>query len=765
MQPPVQSFELVSGSLFADRYRIEGLLGRGGMGAVYHAADLFLAEDVALKVLPVHADQNAALALRFRQEVRLSRRVNHPNVIRVHDIGEHNALLYMTMEIIAGPTLRAVMQREKRVETMRAMGFARSIAEALRAAHTVEIIHRDLKPTNVLIDPNGRVVLTDFGIARCIDEDLGLTHGAIGTVNYMAPEQATNGHIDARTDIYALGVVLYELLIGERPFGKSNEIAMRIEREHVTIPPSLAKLVLRCLSMDPEGRPQSAAELIAKLDEIIVESSDYTALAPQIAPSPAHAPISMPVAPVASAPQKLAVLPFRYRGPADQEYLGDVLTDELVDAISRTRGLVVLGSGATERFRTNRDPIVIGKELSAQAVIDGAVQAMGQRIRVTVRLLETTSGVQRWTQQHDGGTSDLFAFQDAVVRSVAEELRVELFTMAHSISAPTEAVDAYFEARRELHHADVQGTAHAVELLERAITSSPGFLPAIAAHALATVRTWFLDLSSGNAWGTRAKDSVARAVAIAPDIAESQLADAMFQANRAEYHLAMAALQRTINIAPTCAPAHEYIAMLQCEAGHVQKGLSHFELAAEYAPNRASVWNQIGLARSIINDRPGAFAALAKAEPLEAPNRFRGSMLARLRDAMWHRDEQTLAEILPVAEESAKTVMGPMAWICSCLRADIDDAIASVKLYNEKFGAAVSPRLKSLSFQWGAEILGSRNRLDVALDQIVYAAQSPGFIDIRWLERCPLFSSIQSEPRFMEALRITRNRAAAITPF
>ena len=766
LDPP--SLDLAVGTVFDGRYEIKELLGRGGMAVVYRATDLALADDVALKLLPLNAEQHQGLALRFRQEVRLSRRVNHPHVIRVHDIGQCGGFLYMTMEIVDGTTLRTTIREEAPFAPARAMAMTRTMAEALGAAHTLDIIHRDLKPTNVLVDSTGRLVLTDFGIARCIDEDLGLTHGIVGTLYYMAPEQATHGRVDARSDIYSLGVVLYEMLVGELPAGNSEDVAKRIEQERERIPAALATLTLRCLSLDPAARPQSAAALVAALDALMDNADDATSYdgttMTRVSPASYKLPIH-PVAPAANVPQKLAVLPFRYRGPQEQQYLAEVLTDELVDAISRTRGLHVLGSGALERFRSSRDPIAIGKELSVRAVIDGAVQAGGRHMRVSVRLLDATTGVQRWVQQHDGDTKDMFHFQDSVVRRVAEELRIELSTMVHSVSAPAAAVDAYLEARHEMRVSDPLSIVRAVELLENVLAQVPGFLPAIAAHALACCRAWFIVAGDKHQrWEARAMASVTRALQLAPDIAETHLAAGSLAANSGEYHVAIPALQRALEIAPTCAPAHEFIGVLQTEAGHTEKGLVHLQLAAELDPSHTVAWAYLHRVYSLLNHREAALVAVTNLESFERTDRFRVSMVARVRDAMWHRDQQALAAILPTIEWAAKQSLGRFTEHYLGVLLDRPDSVEALSRYPSELDPSESPRYKVLAMQWISEVLAFKGHLDLALDQICMAA-SDVLVDVFWLEYCPQFFLLHNHPRFVEALRITRERAAVIPSF
>lgn len=792
MSDLVHSVELSDGALFADRYRIVGILGRGGMGVVYRAIDLTLGEEVALKLVSGVVEGRSDVMTRFRQEVRLSRRVTHPNVIRVHDLGEQDQQLYMTMEVINGPTLRTILRNQMSLPLNRAIEIARTMATALSAAHAVGVIHRDLKPTNVLIDSTGRVVLTDFGIARFLYDDRGLTDGIIGTMSYMAPEQMMNGLIDERTDLYSLGVVFHEMLLGVRPSGPMEHIAARLSQELAKVPPRLAMLLMSCLAIDADLRPSSAAEFIAVLDTIHAGTDDVTldvdttlvshnktgplAVTPRKTippvpivepPSPKVTipPITPPVPSTPPPPQKLAVLPCRYRGPAEHEYLADVLTDELVDAISRIRGLLVFGSGATERFRTTRDPATIGQTLGAPVLIDGTVQAMGDRVRVAVRLVETSTGLQKLALQYDGRTSEIFEFQESVVRRVAEEMRVEIVNMAHADEVPSEAVDLYLEARRELRNPDPESTVQAVTFLDRAVDLAPSFGPALAAHAFACTRAWFLHMfGDRQAWYDRALTSVSRAGAYANHIAETHLAEGSFRANSGDYRAAAASLKRALEFAPGCPAVHEYIGMLQCEAGHIKKGLEHLELAAQLDPSRPLTWGNVARIRSLSGNRNGAIEALQRLEALERPDRFQASVVLRIRDALWHKDPEALDQSLLVLEASSNATNNVFFQMYVAVVQGYDDAIKPLARYPSELPTSVSPRFKMATYQWVTEALLAAKQQELALETLCSAATSV-LVDLYWLEKCPLLGPLRDDYAFLESVRLTRERAAAITPF
>ncbi|MGH7293877.1 MAG: serine/threonine-protein kinase, partial [Polyangiaceae bacterium] len=324
--------------VFADRYEILGLVGSGGMGTVYRARDSELDEIVALKLLRREVMDASGMLDRFRQEVKLARRVTHRNVARTYDIGESSGEKFLTMEFVDGEALSARLAREGALQLDLVMEMAGGICAGLQAAHAAGVVHRDLKPDNVLLANDSRVVLTDFGIARAVaDANRAATVGlALGTPAYMAPEQVEGvSDLDERADIYALGAMLYECVTGERAWSGDGIWALAAARlmnpppdprlKRPDLPPAVAEIVLKCMARRREDRFQSVAELAGALGAM-------TMPAPRprpSAPPPLQAPLELET-------RAVAVLPFRNHGPPADDYLADGLTDDLIDALSMT---------------------------------------------------------------------------------------------------------------------------------------------------------------------------------------------------------------------------------------------------------------------------------------------------------------------------------------------------------------------------------------------------------------------------------------------
>jgi TolB-like protein/predicted Ser/Thr protein kinase len=409
LQPAV-----IIGQLFARRYMVERVLGRGGMGSVYCVRDHELDELVALKLLETASPE---LVVRFRREVRLARRVTHRNTARTYDLGEHGGLRFLTMEYVEGESLR---ERCKQASPSLAelLDIGRQIADGLAAAHAAGVVHRDLKPANVLLERGGRVVITDFGIARALHVgDASLqTRGALGTPAYMAPEQLSGERVGPAADVYALGLMLHELLTGALPFADPNPMQTALARLSARPPdlasshgvdPRLAKLVAQLLARAPEHRPALLA-----VSRVLTELLGTQRAASSIAPRRLA----------------LAVLPFAYRGPEQDAYLAEALADELVDLLAMSDSLYVFGGGVTAKFAEpgDRDARSIGRELGVDTLVDGTAEVASARLTVVARLLDSETGATRWTARFEGSLDDVLDLQDRLAKRIAEALRREL---------------------------------------------------------------------------------------------------------------------------------------------------------------------------------------------------------------------------------------------------------------------------------------------------------------------------------------------------
>ena len=743
--------DLRVGETLAGRYEVQGLLGVGGMGAVYRVRDRKLEETVALKVL---ARISAASIERFSREVRLGRKVTHPNIVRTHDLGEHEGIPFLTMELVEGRSLEAIIEERGPLAPDEVVAIGLAIASGLHAAHEAGVVHRDLKPANVLVGADDRVRITDFGIARGSGDD-SRTHetGAIlGTPHYMAPEQVSGEPVDARTDIYSLGCMFYEMLTGEPPFVGPTPLAVVSQRilhdapedirRRVSVSEPLAALVMSCLRREPAQRPQTAW-LVAE------------ALRSGTAPTGRTSRVSL-FAPLLTDEPAVAVLPFTYRGAAEHRYLGEGLAEELIDVLSRTRGLKVLALGATRRFAESRDPLRIASELGASVVVDGTVHLGDARVRSSARLVDA-EGVQLWSQPFEGHFSDVLDLQESMGRRVAESLRLQLQTARHRGSAPEEAIALYLRGRRGLMADVLHEPERAEAELRRALELAPRMEPAIAALAMASVRAWWGHAPDPDGRrAARAEQNVRRALEDAPMLGESQLAAAMLAVQAGDFREAARATGRALDLVPTLAFAHHYLGALQIEAGREREGRDRLHLALELDPSLRAA--RFSLARlEALRGRQALFA-----EHIDAlTEAFGGPTMPlcglQFREALWRGDEGAARRWWRETAALGTAVATRTAELFGLALGEGDPKTVEARV-GAMTARLANARFSTLMHQIGTEVSLAAGLGEQALAMLERAAEG-ALIDIVWLRRCPLLAGLHPEPRFQEALRTVDRRA------
>ena len=527
-------------------YELIAPLGTGGMGEVYRARDSRLGREVALKVIPADMAANPERLARFEREARVVASLNHPNIVMLHSIEESGPTRFLTMELVEGQSLdRHLAPGGLPVPRVLDLGIA--LAEALVAAHDKGVVHRDLKPANVMLTREGRVKVLDFGLAKLQAPEPSLegTQAAtmaplssagtvVGTVPYMSPEQLKGEAVDARTDLFSLGVVLYELATGHRPFtgATSAETISSILRDtprplieaRQDAPRHLARIIDHCLMKDPEARFQTAKDvrnelraLLKELDSGEVETSGIrsgsssTVVTPVRGASRRGRWIAIgAVALVAvvtalwftnrrpggskSAPPKgaietssIAVLPFaNMTSDKEQEYFSDGLTEELLNVLAKIPELKVAGRTSSFAFKgKNEDLRTIARTLGVANILEGSVRKSGDRIRITAQLVKADDGFHLWSETYDRKLDDVFAVQDDIARSVAASLKLTLLGGGGASPNPNgEAYDLILKARFVIQSRTPKTVARAKQLIERALQLSPDYAPAWAGLGL-----------------------------------------------------------------------------------------------------------------------------------------------------------------------------------------------------------------------------------------------------------------------------------------
>ena len=509
---------LAPGARLAGRYRIVELLGAGGMGLVYRALDERIDVEVALKVLrPEHAGEGGMLE-RFRQELVLARQVTHKNVVRIHDIGEDGDLLFLSMDLVAGRSLKAILAERGRLDPDEAVALARQLAEALAAAHAEGVVHRDLKPANVLVEPDGTAYVSDFGVARSL-AGAGLTHtgGVVGTVEYLSPEQALGDPVDGRSDLYALGLILYEMLAGQPPFrgGTWSEVLGQrltatprdLSAVRPEVPPWLARVVRRCLERDPDDRYRDASDLARDFAAGRAEAGPAFRLGRLLGRGRAGRRAAWAAAalaavglvafalwrygtagePAATAVRhSVAVLPFADEtGAAELSWVRTGVAEMLASALAESPTLRVVDSLRVLRTLedlqlagrlSEADQRQVAELLGADRLVAGQVRGGGGRLRIDARLIAVgTEGLSARTFRGEGD-GVLVAVDDLAVRlREALEVPPPAGDERLAIEASPEALAAYGEGVEALWLGD---SVTAAPALERAVEADPGFAAA-----------------------------------------------------------------------------------------------------------------------------------------------------------------------------------------------------------------------------------------------------------------------------------------------
>ena len=620
------------------RYTIGRVLGRGGSATVYLAHDIRHERAVAVKVLERSLDGSGAE--RFLREIRIAARLTHPHVLGVHDSGEADGLLYYVMPFVEGETLRARLARERALPLGDGVRLVRELADALAYAHARGVVHRDLKPENVLLS-GGHAVVADFGIARAlaaargggVAADIQLTSAGapLGTPAYMAPEQATGDVADHRADLYALGIIAYEVLAGEHPFGARTRQALL--NAHLTekpvpvgerrpeVPPALAALVMRLLAKEPSARPQSAGAVLQVLDAlpakaggrrlrakpavlaaavllVLVAAGGYTARREH--PRPQATLVA------ASVRHTIAVLPFQNTGGAAQDnYFTDGLTDELAYALGRLPGVRLAGRTSSYAFRGRAATVQqIGRELGVAEIVTGTVQRAGDRLRVTAQLVGTSDGRVVWDSVYESRSGDVFALQDRLTRAMVNALAPALRVGGANVriadasrgTADPEAYDLYLKGRYSFLQRGAANLNRAIGYFRQALARDPGFARAEAGLAMAYAELPPFLADPNDSATALAMAAARRAVALDSTLGDAQLALGFALDLQMRFREALTHYRAGVRLDPSSATGHHWLGFSLINLGRTDEGVREMLRATELDPLAASPASAAGFA-------------------------------------------------------------------------------------------------------------------------------------------------------------------------
>jgi serine/threonine protein kinase/Tfp pilus assembly protein PilF len=706
--PPGYKFSL--GSIFAGRYQIIEELGRGGMGRLYRVLDLKLQEEVALKIIKPEIASDKETIDRFSNELKLARRISHKNVGRMYELMEDDGAHYITMEYVAGQDLKGLIRQSGRLTVETSLSIARQVGEGLAEAHRLGIVHRDLKPSNILIDREGTAKIMDFGIARSLRaQGITVDRLIVGTLAYMSPEQAQGREMDARSDIFAFGCVLYEMLTGKSAFGRETNaqtIAAVLHEDPppasesgVDIPEELQKVISRCLEKDQERRFPS-------MDDVLPLLAGPDKGASRQERGPRHVSV--------------AVLPFvNMSSDRENEYFSDGLAEELINSLSRIEGLHVVARTSSFTFKgTNLDIRQIAEKLGAGNVLEGSVRKSGNRLRITAQLIKASNGYHLYAETFDRELKDVFEIQNEIAHSIAKVLRPVL-TSQDKISLsrfPTASVEAYdycLRGRQAFYLFQRTAFERAVRLFLHATEIDPGYASAYAwaANCYSFLYTWF-DPSRENL--EAAERNSLKALELNPELAEGHIARGMVLYNQKEYDRAQEEFERAIQLKPDLFEAAYLYARLCFAQGEFEKAARLAHEASRLRPEDYNAPCLLGMIYAELN------------KPAEKAEAYRKT-LENVRRSL---------ELFP--EDTRALYMG---------------ATAAISLGDVRLGLEWADRISSAHPQETMTLYGVAcayallGQTEKAIECMEEAIRF-GTIQKKWLEHDPDLRSIREHPRF-----------------
>ncbi|HYL10034.1 MAG TPA: protein kinase [Candidatus Acidoferrales bacterium] len=777
-------------------FRILDKLGSGGMGVVYRAEDTSLGRTVALKFLPAERAKDKSVLERFKQEARTASALNHPNICTIYEIGEDSGEIYIAMEYIEGQILRErVGQDGMPVDAV--IRFGRQIASALEHAHQRGVVHRDLKLANIMATTQGDAKVLDFGLARRLEEldltrtslaeaPLETTVGLAGTLPYMAPELLEGKAAGPRSDLWALGVVLYEMATGCRPFAGGNffQLSTAIMKQPVPplpqdVPPGLRAVILKCLEKEPARRYQRAGEVLAALEALGSGTEDLSATFSGAAPQALAAPAAgkrarwlrrlTPVWTLAivlgvvfwvtrpSRPphiRSIAVLPLTNlsRDP-DQEIFADGMTEELINALSKISALRVISRTSVMQYKGTHKPLSdIARELHADAVVDGTVQRSDGRVKIWASLVDARVDRNLWSKSYDENVAQIASLQSQVAQAIAGEIQVQVTpqesaSLSKSRPVNPQAYDTYLRARYYWNKRTPGDLNKAIESFKSAIEIDPTYALAYAGLADSySLLSVYGELSPRETM-PRAKAAAKRALEIDAALAEAQATLANIEwAYDWDAVTAEAEFRKALASNPNYASAHQWYAVYLSNHGRHEEAIAEILRARELDPLSPIIEANTGADYYYARQYDRAIEELKAAAERDPNFWVTHSILGQTYLAMGRTADATAelekARSLPPESVRTRSMLG-RAYAVAGRRAEAQRLVEELLSLSRK--RYVSPAFIAIVYVG----LGEKDKAFTWLEK-AYADRSDW---MTLLNTDPLFDPLRSDPRFQDLLR------------
>ena len=662
------------GSDFGPRYRIESLLGQGGMGRVYKGYDKELNRIVAIKVVRQGVMGETDALSRFKQELVLASKISHKNILRIHDLGEVDGMKFITMAYVDGRDLHQIIKDSSKLPLERVLKFATQLAGALAAAHAENVVHRDLKPQNILVDKNDQVYISDFGLAKSFAEGaVGMTQSGalLGTPRYMSPEQVEGKPTDGRSDIYAYGLILYEMATGEVPFAGDSTLGVMYQRikekpkspklANPSLPNWLVRIIMRCLEKDPEARYQNAYEILADLQGSqsgsgLSRSKSHSGSTVQIqvpefasrrwvwVASGIVAVILLALAlppvrhllfgggekggtssdsgiPPLSSGRFVAVLPLQVLGDSSQlGYVAKGIEEALSAKLFQLKDVRVTSNDAADQVDQKQPLPKIARALGANLIVQGVLQASADKIRITMHLEDVADSKKLWSREFNGTVGDLFTLEDEIYNQLVAGLDVKPTNdeLASAESRPTDnaaAYDSYLRGRNSMRGHDQKSIQSALDYFDQALRMDPKFALAYAGMADASLR--MNTIRKDSLWTQKALADAQQAQQLNDKLPEVHATLGSVYRATGKYSEAVGELKRALALAPNSDQAYRLLGDTYLKSGNGAAAIDALQKAVQLNPYYWGNQDALGSAYFQLGDYPKALIAFQRITELE----------------------------------------------------------------------------------------------------------------------------------------------------